>query len=93
MQRGCDDFNTAPPALPRPPPSPLVTPRNCTTSLLDCLQVMPEVLRNSGKRPRREQLEAYRRGLLNDTIVVLATGAGKTFIASMVGGWCMYPIG
>lgn len=69
-----------------PPSLPLVTPgsTSCSISLEDCLKVMPSILNYSGKVPRCYQVEAFQRGLLNNTIIVIATGCGKTLIASMI---------
>ena len=38
----------------------------------------------SGKVPKQEQLLAFARGLIRNTIIVLPTGFGKTFIASLI---------
>jgi len=69
-----------------PPELPLVTPLSpaCPLSREDCLDWRDCVDKLSGLTPRAEQIEAFRLCVLQNHIVVLPTGLGKTLIASMV---------
>ena len=69
--------------IPSYTPSPIVLATSSGVNLNDSMR-WKDLLDNSGRKPRLEQLRAFRRSLMCNHFVIMPTGAGKTLIAGLI---------